>query len=167
MLSSPPLQTEIRRKLRDGDAEAIAELHRRVYCAEYQRNEAFVAAVAGSVERAVARGWPQAGGGAWLVEAGGRVVGSLGLTDEGQGVGQIRWVVFEPALRGQGLGRRLLGEALDAARAAGMHKLQLETFSALKAAGHLYRDAGFRVVWERERTDWGPSITYQGYELTL
>jgi hypothetical protein len=43
----------------------------------------------------------------------------------------------------------------------------LETFSALRTAAHLYRDAGFRVVWEREIDIWGPPIVYQHYELRL
>jgi len=103
----------------------------------------------------------------WLLERADRVVGSLGLTVEGPGLGQIRWVVFEPALRGQGLGRSLLDELVATARTAGMHKLQLQTFADLRAAAHLYRDVGFRVVWERGREDWGAAMTYQGYELSL
>jgi ribosomal protein S18 acetylase RimI-like enzyme len=169
MLASPAQENEItiRRELRPGDAQAIVDLHRRVYCPEYERNEQFVTAVAESLAGRIALGWPAAGGAVWLVERGGRVAGSMGLTIEGQGVGQIRWVVLEPSLRGHGLGRALLDEALTTARAAGMRMLRLDTFSALKAAGHLYRQAGFRVVWERERDDWGPRITYQGYELHL
>ena len=36
-----------------------------------------------------------------------------------------------------------------------------------REAAHLYRSVGFTVVWERSRDDWGPPITYQGYELRL
>jgi RimJ/RimL family protein N-acetyltransferase len=156
----------IRRELRPGDAEAIVALHERLYPAEHQRNGAFVAAVAESVAAAVERGWP-AGGGVWIVERDGKVAGSVALTDEGDGVGKIRWVLLEPALRGAGLGRRLIGEAVDRARELGMRRLELDTFSALRAAAKLYRDAGFRVVGARERSDWGPTITYQQYELEL
>ena len=169
MLASPPQDNEvtIRRELRPGDAQAIVDLHRRVYCPEYGRNERFVTAVAESLAGRIALGWPAAGGAVWLLERGGRVAGSMALTVEGQGVGQVRWVVFEPSLRGKGLGRGLLDALLAFARSAGMSMLRLDTFSALEAAGHLYRQAGFRVVWERERDDWGPPITYQGYELHL
>ena len=48
-----------------------------------------------------------------------------------------------------------------------MRRLELDTFSALRAAAKLYRDAGFSVVSARERSDWGPTITYQQYELDL
>ena len=37
----------------------------------------------------------------------------------------------------------------------------------LTVAARIYTSSGFRVVWERERTDWGPPAVYQGYELTL
>jgi GNAT superfamily N-acetyltransferase len=157
---------EIRRELQPGDAEAIVALHERLYPAEHQRNDAFVAAVAESVAAAVERGWP-AGGGAWIVERDGKVAGSVGLTDEGDGVGKIRWVLLEPSLRGSGLGRRLIGEAVDRARELGMRRLELDTFSALRAAAKLYREAGFSVVSARDRSDWGPTITYQQYELDL
>jgi RimJ/RimL family protein N-acetyltransferase len=157
----------IRRTLREGDADAVVALHDRVYRSEYERNDAFVAAVAAAVRRAVAAGWPASGGGVWLVEHEGSVAGSLGLTDEGDGLGYVRWVVLGPEVRGRGLMRLILGELLEQARAAGMTRLELDTFSALTAAAHLYRSAGFRVTAGRERDDWGPTITYQHYELLL
>jgi GNAT superfamily N-acetyltransferase len=160
-------EISVRRELRDGDAEAIVELHRRVYCAEYGRNDAFVAAVADNVAGQRAAGWPERGGGVWLVELDGGLEGCLGLTDERDGTGRVRWFVFAPSLRGSGLGRRLLGELLARARAAGMQRLELETFSDLKVAAHLYCGAGFEVVSAVERRDWGGTITYQHYALDL
>ena len=70
-------------------------------------------------------------------------------------------------MRGGGLGRQLLAELMDTARGAGMRRLELETFSDLRAAGHLYRSAGFEVVSARERDDWGPTISYQHYRVDL
>jgi GNAT superfamily N-acetyltransferase len=157
----------IKRSLGDGDADAIVALHDRVYRADWDRNDEFVAAVARSVASARAAGWPGSGGAVWLVELDGRLAGSLGLTDEGAGVGHVRWFVFEPELRGRGLGRSLLEELLADARAAGMQRLELETFSALSTAARLYRAAGFEVISARERDDWGPPISYQHYRLEL
>jgi ribosomal protein S18 acetylase RimI-like enzyme len=156
-----------RRELRAGDIEAIVDLHRRVYVPEYERNQVFLDAVRDGVVAAVARGWPERHGAVWLVDRGGRPAGSVALTDEGAGVGCVRWVVFDPVLRGRGLGRRVLTELVEDARAAGLRRLELNTFSALTAAAHLYREAGFRVVYERPRDDWGPPIVYQHYELKL
>jgi GNAT superfamily N-acetyltransferase len=123
--------------------------------------------VAAGVLDAVAAGWPQAGGGAWLVDQEERLSGSLGLTDEGGGLGRVRWFVLAPELRGQGLGRALVADLLRCAREHGMRRLELETFRALTAAARIYRDVGFEVISARERTDWGPPITYQHYRLEL
>ena len=160
-------QIQIRRRLRLGDTRAIAELHRRVYGPEYGMNDEFVAAVAATLEQAEASGWPQDGGAVWIVEQDGQVVGSLGLTAEGERRGQLRWFVLEAPLRGRGLGRSLLSELLASAREAGMQRLEFDTFSALQDAARLYRSVGFEVVSERERSDWGPPIVYQHYTLAL
>jgi RimJ/RimL family protein N-acetyltransferase len=157
----------IRRSLHEGDVDAIVALHDRVYRAEYERNDAFVAAVSASIHGAADAGWPHTGGAVWLVERDGEIIGSFGLTDEGGGVGQIRWVVLAPEARGSGLMRTMLNEAIDTARAQGMTRLVLDTYSALTAAAHVYRSAGFEVVSARDRDDWGPTITYQHYELRL
>jgi ribosomal protein S18 acetylase RimI-like enzyme len=157
----------VRRHLRDGDADAIAELHRRVYGSEYGLNEQFVDCVRRGLAAAVASGWPQRRGAVWLVDGDEGLRGALGLTDEGDGAGRVRWLVLDPALRGRGLARSLVAELLDEARAAGLHTLTLETYSDLTAAARIYRDAGFRVEWERVHDDWGPTITFQGYRLDL
>jgi len=157
----------VRRHLRDGDADAIAELHRRVYGSEYGLNEQFVDGVRRGLAAAVASGWPQRRGAVWLVDGEEGLRGALGLTDEGDGAGRVRWLVLDPALRGRGLARSLVAELLDEARAAGPHTLTLETYSDLTAAARIYRDAGFRVEWERVHDDWGPTITFQGYRLDL
>jgi GNAT superfamily N-acetyltransferase len=159
----------IRRSFRRGDATAVAGLHDRVYRGEHARNEAFVAAVFGTVVAAVARGWPHHGGSVWLLddESEERLSGSLGLTDEGAGIGRVRWFVLAPELRGRGLGRSLINELIREARTQGLTRLELDTFSALAAAAHIYRSVGFRVVTARGRDDWGPRIVYQRYVLDL
>jgi GNAT superfamily N-acetyltransferase len=161
-----PDEIVIRRTLREGDAEAIADLHRRVYASEFGLNDEFVAAVAAGVEAACAEGWPNARGAVWLVDIDEQLGGSLALTEDGA-VGRVRWFVLAPALRGHGLGRSLMAELLTKAGEDQLAKLELETFSALTVAGGIYRAVGFRVCWERERLDWGPAIVFQGYELEL
>jgi GNAT superfamily N-acetyltransferase len=161
-------QIVIRQTLRGDDAAGIAELHRRVYTPEYGMNDVFVARVADGVLDAVAAGWPEAGGGVWLIDgADGCLDGCLALTDEGKGLGRLRWFVLAPALRGRGLARCLVSDLLACARSQGFERIELETFSALGAAARIYREVGFALTWERERTDWGPPITYQHYRLEL
>ena len=157
----------VRRSLGPGDADAIVELHDRVYRLEYGRNERFVGAVAEAVDAAVKAGWPARAGAVWLIDDGERLGGSLGLTPEAPGIGRVRWFVFAPELRGRGLGAVLIDELLEEARASGIERLELETFSALKTAARIYRSVGFELVWERDLDSWGPPIVYQHYEMRL
>jgi hypothetical protein len=53
------------------------------------------------------------------------------------------------------------------ARAAGLTRLALVTFSDLVAAAHIYRRAGFVLRSEEPMTDWDRPILYQHYELDL
>jgi ribosomal protein S18 acetylase RimI-like enzyme len=147
--------------------EILIRLHRRVYVPEYGMADGFLAGVRQTLHAAAAYGWPSGAGAGWLIDHGDGLSGSLGLTDEGDGVGKVRWFVLASELRGHGLGRRMFSELLDHAVARGLRRLELETFSELRAAGHLYRDAGFRVTWDRPRDDWGAPIVYQHYELDL
>jgi ribosomal protein S18 acetylase RimI-like enzyme len=166
-MSSTAQDVTIRRTLRPGDAGEIADLHDRVYRDEYGLDGRFRASVAQGVEEAVATGWPDRSGAVWLIDGERELAGSLGLTVIGDDIGQLRWFVLAPELRGRRLGQALVAELVEEARAAGMRGLVLETFSALTTAAHIYRGLGFRVVREQRTNKWGPNITYQRYELAL
>ena len=161
-------QPVIRRFLRPGDLGAIVAHHGSVYAREYAVDETFEAGVALTVGTAGSRGFPRSNEGIWIVELDGRHAGSLALTDEGDGLAAIRWVLLDAGLRGRGLGRRLIGEAIAKAREAGYAVIGLETFSELRAAGHLYRSHGFELQWAKPGPRWGrDELTYQRYELDL
>jgi ribosomal protein S18 acetylase RimI-like enzyme len=53
--------------------------------------------------------------------------------------------------RGQGIGKGLLSAALEAARAKGLERVQLDVFASNAAAIALYRAAGFREEGRRVR----------------
>jgi ribosomal protein S18 acetylase RimI-like enzyme len=158
----------IRSELLPEDLEAIVAHHRRVYGEEYGVDSRFGDFVAAAVARAAEHGFPSDRETIRIVELDGEHVGSIGLTDEGDGEAAIRWVVFSPEIRGRGLGRRLLGEMLAFAEDHGYHRVWLETFSELTTAARLYRDAGFVVTDADTAPRWGrESITMQRYELEL
>ena len=86
-----------------------------------------------------------------VVELDDSIVGSVainGLTDD---TALLRWFLLHPSMRGRGLGKKLLEEALDFCRQRGFKTVSLWTISELKTAAHLYRAAGFRVVEENTR----------------
>ena len=157
---------ELRREVRPGDAEAIVEIHERIYRPEYGMDARFVDGVRGTIERAVESGWPD-GGGAWLVDGPDGLSGCLGLTDEGDGLGRVRWVVLAPEARGIGLGRRMITETVDEARRLGFQRLKLDTFGALTTAAAIYRSLGFELISEERTAMWKPQIAYQRYVLDL
>ncbi len=158
----------VRSELRPGDLGEIVAHHGRLYGDEYGVDSRFEAMVAASVADASKRGFPREREAIRIVELDGAHVGSLALTEEDGNTAAIRWFVFDRALRGRGLGRRLLAELLGKARRDGYRQVWLETFSELRAAAHLYRDNGFEVVWEDPAPRWGrEEITYQRYELDL
>lgn len=159
---------EIRRELRPGDLGTIVREHGRVYSREHGLDRSFEAMVGAAVAQAAERGWPGEREGVWIVEHDGAFAGCLALTDEGDGLAFLRFVLLDSSLRGRGLGRRLIGEAVATAEEHGFNRLGLETFSELRTAAHLYRSYGFEVVWEDRRPRWGrEEITYQRYALGL
>jgi ribosomal protein S18 acetylase RimI-like enzyme len=161
-------EVTVRDELRPGDMEAIVAHHRRVYGEEYDVDARFGDFVDAAVTRAIERGFPSERETIRIVELGGEHAGSIGLSDEGDGDAAIRWVVLSPEARGNGLGRRLVGEMLAFAEAQGYRRVWLETFSELRTAAHLYLDYGFVVVSEDTAPRWGrESITMQRYELEL
>jgi ribosomal protein S18 acetylase RimI-like enzyme len=166
--AAPPGDLIVRRSLEPGDLGAIAAFHGRVYEMEYGVDTTFEAGVLGGLAKAGERGFPCQGEGIWIVELDGALAGAIGLTDEGEREARLRWVLLAPELRGRGLGRCLIGEAIDLARSSGYERVTLETFSELRAAAAIYRSHGFEVVWSRTGPLWGRAeLTYQRYELKL
>ena len=161
-------EPKIRRELRPGDLGEIVRHHGRMYLAQYGLDSSFEAKVAASVAAAGKRGFPGDREGIWIVERDGEHAGSIGLTDEGDGMAMLRWVVLDPELRGRGLGRRLVEEVVAFAESAGFERIALETFSDLTTAARIYRSVGFCVEWEQRGPRWGrDDVTYQRYELEL
>lgn len=79
---------------------------------------------------------------------------------------KLRWYLVEKEARGQGLGRRLVDEALAFCRQAGYAGVHLWTCSDLDAARRQYERARFRLVEETE-CPWKPSVRQQRWELGL
>ncbi|MFN2382717.1 MAG: GNAT family N-acetyltransferase [Gemmatimonadota bacterium] len=86
------------------------------------------------------------GGEFWVVEnARGEIVGSGGVMfdPDDPTLSLLHKMYLDGSLRGRGLGRQLLGLALDHARRAGRTRMELETASVLTAAIGLYEHNGF------------------------
>lgn len=79
----------------------------------------------------------------YLAEVGGRPAGTGGLKEVAPGVAEIKRMYTDPAFRGNGVARAVLGRLIDDARAAGYRRLQLESAAWMVEAHALYRSFGF------------------------
>jgi ribosomal protein S18 acetylase RimI-like enzyme len=75
---------------------------------------------------------------------------------QGPGEGEIRALAVRPAAQGAGVGRALLAAVIDRALRERLRHLLLYTQPDMKAAQHLYEEAGFIRLPER---DWSPEPT--------
>jgi GNAT superfamily N-acetyltransferase len=167
-ITSSPVQATIRHELRPGDLGAVTAMQGIEYGEQYAMDITFEADVArgmGAFGRAIAED-PESGR-MWIAEDGGQMVGSIAVTDEGDGLARLRWFLVRRSARGQGLGRRLLDEAMAYIRERGFERVELETFSELTTAARMYLDAGFEVVDATPRLQWGREIELRHYELKL
>lgn len=158
----------VRREFRATDPEEIVAAHERIYPGEYGVNSEFVEMVGEAMNGVISRGFPSALEAIWIVERNGVHAGSTALTDEGEGTAMLRWVLLDPDLRGLGLMRRIIGEAVESARALGYQHVRLGTFSDLTRAAEIYLKLGFEVIEADTSPRWGRSeVTYQTYSLSL
>lgn len=159
-------QTRIRTGLQPGDIGYIIYLHGTLYAQEYALDRTFEGDVAIRMGE-FAKTYDSRKDYFAVAELDGKIVGSIvinGLSDE---TGLLRWFLVHPDARGRGLGRQLIDSAIAFCRERGFKKVTLWTISELKAAAHLYRQAGFVVTREATHEIWGATRTEQEYELNL
>src|SRR6476661_3455217 len=115
----------IRHELKPGDLGMVVHLHGLIYAREYGLDTSFEPYVARPLADCILDGR----GRVWIAEDGHRVVGSIAMVDADARVGQLRWFLLVPEVRGSGLGRRLLDAALTYGRERGFSRIFLWTFS--------------------------------------
>ena len=167
-ITSSRVRTTIRHRLRPGDLGAVTAMQGIEYGEQYGMDVTFEADVArgiGAFGRAIAED-PDAGR-MWIAEGGAHMVGSIAVTRETESLARLRWFLVRRSARGQGIGRRLLDEALAYTRERGFGRIELETFSELTTAARMYLDAGFEMVDAEPRLHWGRQIELRHYELKL
>jgi GNAT superfamily N-acetyltransferase len=82
-------------------------------------------------------------------------------------VAQLRLLLVDPSARGMGLGSRLVEECIRFSRASGYRRLMLWTQANLKAATHIYKKKGFRLVKREKHRAFGTDLLGETYSLAL
>ncbi len=105
----------------------------------------------------------------WTVQQAGRIVGSVSIDGQDLASGQahLRWFVMAEHLRGLGMGRRLLNEAIQFCDQLGYAEIHLWTFQGLGAARHLYEALGFELKSALSGAQWGETVLEQHFVRTV
>lgn len=103
----------------------------------------------------------------WIAERDGVRLGSVFLVKETDEVARLRLLLLEPSARGLGLGKRLVGECVAFARAAGYREIVLWTHAVLVAARRIYAAAGFRIVETWTHDEFGKEEVSETWRLGL
>ncbi len=78
----------------------------------------------------------------------------------------LRWFITSDAIRGSGMGRQLLAQALAFCQQKAYPRVHLSTFEGLHAARHLYEKAGFQLMHQALGQQWGTQVNEQIFEYT-
>ena len=159
-----PSELTIRSKLRPGDIGYVTYLHGTLYAADCGWDHTFEAYVAGPLAEFAKSQKDRER--IWIIEKGPTIVGSIAIVEVSDDA-QLRWFLVHPSLRGQGVGRFLMDQAMKFCREKDYSRIVLLTEKSLLAAAHLYEDYGFVLTEQETHELWGSIITDQKYELEL
>ena len=157
---------QIRTHIEPGDIGYIIYLHGVLYAREYGLDHTFEGYVAERLGEFAKRYDPNKDYFA-VAELDGRIVGSIVIDGKPDNAAMLRFFLVHPDARGRGLGHQLMDGALAFCREHGFKRVFLWTISELKAAAHLYKQAGFVCTEEKPHEIWGAVRTEQQYELLL
>jgi len=156
------------RGLRPGDIGWIIGAHGRLYAEEFGWDWSFEAYVADACRDFIETFDPARSAG-WIAEAADRgPVGSVLVLPAGaERSAKLRTVILEPALRGRGLGRRLVEAAEAFARDAGYRRMELWTFDVLAQARALYARLGYACTHREPQQRFGHALVEERWERAL
>lgn len=101
-----------------------------------------------------------------LVDLDGEIEGGMVIdgNEPGSDFARLRWFILSDKLRGQGMGRKMMTEAMAFVDRQGHPGVYLTTVDGMDAARHLYEEFGFELVKETIDTTWGAPVTEQRFE---
>ncbi len=160
-----PEGVTIRHDVRPGDLGALVRRHGILYAREYGYDHTFEPYVATPMAAFMLANNDRQR--IWIVERHEEIAGCLAVVEVSQDEAQLRWFLLDPDIRGRGVGRYLLADALGFCRAAGYRRAFLMTIDVHTEAAALYRSVGFELTEEHPAVLWGARRMEQRYEIRL
>lgn len=151
---------------RPGDMGWIVQQHGLLYAREYGWDISFEGLCA-EIAAQFLKEFDPARERCWIAEIDGRQAGSVFLVKHSNDVAKIRLLLIDPAGRGLGIGKQLVGECIAFARQCGYRKITLWTQSILLAARGIYQNAGFVHVATEPHRSFGHDLIGETWELDL
>jgi GNAT superfamily N-acetyltransferase len=148
------------------DLDWIVQRHANLYAQEAAFDDSFGQLVRGILDDWFPHHDPARETGI-LAERGGQRLGTVFCVRLDDETAKLRLFLLEPAARGMGLGRRMLGRCLAFARAAGYRRMTLWTHESHEAACALYRAAGFALVSSEPVNSFGQDLVAQHWAVEL
>ncbi|MFZ1428132.1 MAG: bifunctional helix-turn-helix transcriptional regulator/GNAT family N-acetyltransferase [Geminicoccaceae bacterium] len=158
------LAVEIEAGYRPGAIARCVDMHARYYARTAGFGRPFEAQVAAGLAEFAAR-LDKSCNQLWLAVQLSRIVGTVAIDGEDLGPGRahLRWFIVDDGMRGGGVGRRLLAEAVAFCERQHFAECHLWTFRGLDAARRLYEAHGFTLVEEHPGRQWGEEVLEQRF----
>ena len=160
-----PTGISIRHEIKPGDIGYIIYLHGVLYDKEYGYDTSFEAYVAKYLTEFASS--IKAREKIWIIEKKNEILGSMAIVEHSKTDAQLRWLLLHPDIRGQGLGKQLMDDAIAFCKSKGYSSIFLWTEDLLEPAAKLYESRGFQLTEEKTHKIWGAELTEQKYELKL
>lgn len=158
-------KVDIRSGYIPGVVGRVAEMHATFYARHSGFGQFFESQVATGIAEFVSR-LTSPRNGLWTAVHQTTIVGSVAIDGEdlGGNIAHLRWFIVADGLRGAGVGKILLREAVHFCEQQKFEVIHLWTFKGLDAARKLYEDAGFFLAEEYLGEQWGSRIVEQRFE---
>src|SRR3984957_1014586 len=154
------------RGLQIGDVGWITHRQGILYAQEYGWDGTYEALVA-EILAGFVKNVHQHREGAWFAERDGAILVSVFLVRASDSLAKLRLLYVEPTARGLGLGKHLVHECIEFARAKGYRALTLWTNDVLTSARRIYEAVGFQLTSQERHHSFGKDLKGQTWDLAL